>query len=229
MCASPTIFGTHLAYVADGPRLRKIDEQSRPDHTRLLPDDDCVYLYEYTSRKNYTFSATNSLISNLKKKPGAPGYQYKVRDIGLAARAFATAINPAWLDGATIVPVPPSKTKGDADYDDRMLQVCRQIRTTPALDVRELVVQRSSLPTAHLSEEGPRPSLEDLLREYEIDERLTNPAPRWIGVFDDVLTAGTHFIATKTILRSRFPGVRIAGFFIARRVFPNSSDEAPAD
>jgi hypothetical protein len=120
--ASPTIFGTHLAHVADGPRLRKIDEQSRPDHARLLPDDDCVYLYEYTSRKNYAFSATNSLIINLKKKLGAPGYQYKVRDIGLAAQSFAEAINSAWLYGATLVPVPPSKAKSDAGYDDRMLK-----------------------------------------------------------------------------------------------------------
>jgi hypothetical protein len=60
-----------------------------------------------------------------------------------------------------------------------MLQVCRQIRT-PASDVRELVVQRSSLQAAHESEQ--RPSVEDLLREYQIDERLANPAPRWIGV-----------------------------------------------
>jgi hypothetical protein len=168
--------------VGDGPRLRKIDDQSRPDHTRLSSDDDCVYLYEYTSHKNYSFSATNSLISNLKKRRGTPGYHYKIRDIAVAARALATAINPAWLDGATLVPVPPSKAKGDAGHDDRMLQVCRQIRTAPPLDVRELVVQRNSLPSAHESQN--RPNVEDLLAEYQIDERLTNPAPRWIGVFE---------------------------------------------
>jgi hypothetical protein len=118
VCASPTKFGKHLT---DDPLLRRIDDQSRPDHTRLSPDDDCLYLYEYTSGKNYSFSTTNNLISNLKKKPGAPGYQYKLRDIGVAARALAAAINPAWLDGATLVPVPPSKAKGDVGHDDRML------------------------------------------------------------------------------------------------------------
>lgn len=223
MCASQTTFGKHLA---DGPLLRKLDEQSRSDHYRLSPDDDCLYLYEYTSGKNYSFSATNSLISNLKKKPNTPGYQYKLRDIGVAARAFAAAISPAWLQGATLVPVPPSKAKGDSGYDDRMLKVCRQI-TTSVLDVRELVLQQNSLPAAHESDQ--RPSVEDLLREYHIDERSVDPPPRWIGVFDDVLTAGTHFVAMKRILAARFPATRIQGFFIARRVFPNPFDELPEE
>ena len=85
----------------------------------------------------------------------------------------------------------------------------------------------ASLQAAHESEQ--RPSVEDLLREYQIDERLANPAPRWIGVFDDLLTAGTHFVAMKRILAARFPGIRIQGFFIARRVFPNPFEEAPAE
>jgi predicted amidophosphoribosyltransferase len=218
--------------LGDGPRLRKIDDQSRPDHARLSAGDQCHFLYEYTSGKNYSFSATNSLIINLKKKPGAGGYQYKARVIARSAQAFAQAINSKWLDGATLVPVPPSKAKGDSGYDDRMTRVCRQIRTgAPALDVREIVMQRTSLPSAH---EGQRPSVEDLMRAYEIDGALCEPRPRWIGIFDDVLTAGTHFGAMKQKLSDRFPGVSIAGFFIARRVFPNpfdaldDDDEVPA-
>jgi predicted amidophosphoribosyltransferase len=210
--------------LADGPRLLEIDAQSRPDHSNLTPGDDCYYLYEYTSRKGYSFSATNNLISNLKKKLGTPGYQYKVRAIGAAAQDLATAINSKWLDGATLVPIPPSKAKGDPGYDDRMLQVCRLIRPKPPpLDVRELVVQRNSLPAAHESQQ--RPAVDDLLREYEIDERLVNPAPQRLGVFDDVLTVGTHFVAMKRLLASHFPGVAVSGFFIARRVFPNVFEE----
>jgi hypothetical protein len=181
-------------------------------------------LYEYTSRKGFSFSATNGLTSNLKKKPGAPGYQYKARAIGNVARAFAAVINAGWLNGGTLVPVPPSKAKGHAEYDDRMRQVCRQIRTTPPLDVRELVVQRSSLTAAHESQD--RPTIEDLLREFQIDESLTNPTPRWIGIFD---AAGTHFVATKTIIGHRFPNVRIQGFFIARRVFLNPFEDVPVE
>jgi predicted amidophosphoribosyltransferase len=178
-----------------------------------------VFLYEYTSGKNYSFSATNSLISNLKKKAGAGGYHYKAPTIERCAQELAAAINSKWLDGATLVPVPPSKVRGDPYYDDRMSRVCRQIRVAPALDVRELVVQRHSLPAAHESDQ--RPTVDDLLKAYQLDESLANPPPQWIGVFDDVLTVGTHFVAMKKILSDRFPGVQISGFFIARRVFPD--------
>ena len=205
--------------MANGLRLQTIDDQSRPDHSRLSAGDECFYLYEYTSGKNYSFSATNNLISNLKKKPTSWGQQYKATAIADVARDFAMVINAGWLDGGTLVPVPPSKAKGHTDYDDRMLKVCRQIKAAPALDVRELVAQRNSLPAAH--ESLDRPTVEDLLQQYWIDETVANPAPRWIGVFDDVLTAGTHFVAMKRILGARFPGVRIQGFFIARRVFSN--------
>jgi hypothetical protein len=212
-CANPKIFGKPLP---DGPLLRKIDEQSRPDHFHLSADDDCYFLYEYTSGTNYSFSATNSLISNLKKKLGSAGHQYKLQAIAQSARAFATAINPKWLDASTLIPVPPSKARGDPAYDDRMTQICRGIRAE--LDVRELVVNRTSLPAAHESQQ--RPSIDDLLCIYEIDSNFVDPPPRWIGIFDDVLTAGTHFVAMRKILSDRFPGVPITGFFIARRVFP---------
>jgi hypothetical protein len=214
--------------LANGPRLRKIDEQSRPDHSRLSEDDDCFFLYEYTPGRNYSFSATNNLILNLKKKPGAGGYRYKLQAIVQSARALANAINPAWLDGATLIPVPPSKARADLGYDDRMTKVCQHMRGIPhSLDIRELVVQRVSLAAAHKSP-GDRPSVEELLALYEIDESLANPPPRWIGVFDDVLTAGTHFVAMKTILTARFPRISISGFFIARRVLPDPFAELPA-
>jgi hypothetical protein len=81
-----------------------------------------------------------------------------------------------------------------------------------------------------VNESSQRPSVDDLLREYEIDEKQADPQPKWIGVFDDVLTVGTHFVAMKRVLTGRFPGVPITGFFIARRVFPNlfeDFDDAP--
>jgi predicted amidophosphoribosyltransferase len=164
----------------------------------------------------------------VSSEPGAAqsgGYHYKDRAITDCAQAFAPAINPRWLDDATLVPVPPSKIRTDPGYDDRITKVCRRIRAAPPLDVRELVMQRVSLPAAHESQQ--RPTVEELLEAYQIDERLADPAPRRIGIFDDVLTAGTHFVAVKTILQNRFGGVPIVGFFIARRVFPNPFAEAP--
>ena len=209
-------------------RLSQIDDSSRPDHVRLGPADDCYYLYEYTSGRNYAFSQTNSRIINLKKKPSSSSHAelgYKYAEIEKCSIALRETLNPLWLDSATLVPVPGSKARTHPDFDDRMTRVCRGIR--PGLDVREMVAQRASVATAHETAAGDdRVSVQDLLNVYELHEALANPPPTSIGIVDDVLTAGTHYRAMHTILSQRFPGVRIIGIFIARRVFPTAFEQA---
>lgn len=205
------------------PRLSLIDDSSRGDHHHLTPTDTCLYLYEYTSGRNYSFSATNNLISNLKKKPsqsGQPGYHYKGRAIRAAAQALGQALNPEWLATATLVPVPGSKVAGHPDADDRMIQICRLLKQ-PAADVRSLVVQGESTTASHEAGQGARVTVEELLELYSIDEAIAAPAPTSIAIVDDVLTAGTHFRAMHMILGERFPSVPIIGLFVARRVFPD--------
>jgi hypothetical protein len=70
-----------------------------------------------------------------------------------------------------------------------------------------------------------RPSVEDVLDNYVLDEALLSPTPRVIAVVDDVLTAGTHFRAMEIKLHERWPTVPIFGVFIARRVFPTSNPD----
>jgi hypothetical protein len=60
-------------------RFRKIDDQNRRDHYYVDAGDECFYLWEYTAGKRYDYSETNQLISNLKKKRGQGGFQYKAR------------------------------------------------------------------------------------------------------------------------------------------------------
>lgn len=206
-------------------RLSEIDDSNRADHTRLLVDDACLYLYEYTSGRDYSFSATNNLINNLKKKPTASAAQlrYKAGAITACSTDLRTALNPRWLDVATIVPIPGSKAANHPDVDNRMEQVARQIR--PDLDVRNLVTQAQSTNAAHEVGIGDRVTVEELLELYSIDEAIAASAPQQIGILDDVLTAGTHFRAMKIKLGERFPGVTITGLFIARRVFPPAADD----
>jgi hypothetical protein len=202
-------------------RLTEIDETNIGDHARLAGEDGCLYLFEYTSGKNYAFSATNSLISNLKKKPSISSENelyYKNRAINQCAANLRQALNPAWLDTATLVPVPPSKAVDHPDYDRRIERIARLIR--PGLDVRLLVTQRESTVAAHEAQAGERVTVDQLLEFYEINETVAAPAPTSIGILDDVLTAGTHFKAMQHVLSARFPGVPIIGLFIARRVFP---------
>lgn len=202
-------------------QLSEIDDSNRDDHSRLTSADECYYFLEYTSGRDYSFSKANQIIANLKKKPsrrGLPEYQYKLQVIRQASATFKGALNPTWLERATLVPVPGSKARDHPEYDDRMERVCTGIQQ--GLDVRNLVIQTETIIAAHEAGEGQRPSVQDLLGIYEIDEGLSDPAPTSIAIFDDVLTAGTHFRAMQMVLQQRFPDADICGMFIARRVFP---------
>ncbi|QEN84735.1 hypothetical protein FZC33_00105 [Labrys sp. KNU-23] len=207
----------------DEIRLSLIDDSNRDDHSRLTPDDICYYLFEYTSHRGYSFSKTNGLISNLKKKPstaGQAGYQYKDRAIATCARHLAATLNLRWLQNATLVPIPGSKMRGHPDFDDRIERLCRAIRQPPP-DVRALVMQTASTTASHEVGDGDRVTVDELLEVYAINEALTTPTPTKIAIVDDVLTAGTHYRAMHIKLSERFPGVPLVGIFIARRVFPD--------
>jgi predicted amidophosphoribosyltransferase len=87
--------------------------------------------------------------------------------------------------------------------------------------VRELLFQRISTTAVHDQENRPTP--EQLQANYGIDQTLCDADPQMIGLFDDVLTTGAHFRAASATLKQLLPGVRIIGFFIARRV-PEAAD-----
>jgi hypothetical protein len=58
---------------------------------------------------------------------GKPEWPWKERALREAAAAFRTALNNDYLSIATLVPIPPSKAKTDALYDDRMTRMLRAI------------------------------------------------------------------------------------------------------
>jgi predicted amidophosphoribosyltransferase len=212
-------FGTHLT--SKPIRFQEIDEGNRSNHTRLLDSDRCLYLYEKTSHRDYSFSATNNLISNLKKPvtSSAGVLTYKKRAIKTCADAFREALNTQWLELATLVPIPPSKARTNPAFDDRMEQICWKIREEQ--DVRNLVVQNATMVANHARGTDDRVTVQELLDVYEIDEAQASPAPTHIGIVDDMLTAGTHYRAMHTILSKRFPDAQIVGLFVARRIFPD--------
>jgi hypothetical protein len=218
----PTISGQPLV---DALRLLQIDLSNIGDHARLLDSDRCYFLFEYTSGKTWAFSRTNSLISNLKKKPSICSeneFYYKRQAVGQAAAALRQALNAGALPSVTLVPVPGSKVAGHPDFDPRMEQICRMI--SQDLDVRNLVIQTASTEAAHEASTGDRIAVDELLAIYAIDETCVHPKPSTIWIIDDVLTAGTHFRAMQIKLMERFPGVPIFGIFIARRVFASDED-----
>ena len=215
--------------MADQPRFRRIDSTNVGDHYHLTPDDVCYFLFEYTAQKKYDYSATNNLISNLKKKPGSSSFaelRYKASAIQRCASYISAAVNMDNLPDWTLVPIPPSKQKTDPAYDDRILRICKLMSANTPLDIRELVIQSQSTVAAHEVTPGLRPTVDELLSVYSVDELIAQPAPKSIFLVDDVLTAGTHYRAMHTVLAERFLDVPIHAMFIARRVFP--PDEAAA-
>jgi hypothetical protein len=214
-------------------RLSKIDETNIGDHSRLLPADICLFLWEYTANEGFSFSTTNGLILNLKKKPSERltkgGWQYKASAINKAAEALTEALNVDWLKIATLVPAPPSKATDHPDYDDRVEQIVRKLGPPGLqLDVRPMIRNRSSRAAAH--ESNSRPTVQELIDNMELDETMASSAPvRTIGIFDDMLTTGTTFRAMATMLGQRFPNTKITGIFIARRAIPNPFAQLSVD
>lgn len=206
-------------------RFTQIDGTNCQDHPYFEEGDRWHFLWEKTSGRDYSFSETNNLISNLKKPVDSSPAQlhYKGQAIRHCARSMREAINDKWLEFGTLVPVPPSKAPTDPLYDNRMERVCNLIWPGVA-DVRNLVVQNTSMQASHERSPGQqRISKEELIAAYSIDEALAAPAPTSIAVVDDMLTAGTHYRGMYHVLSRRFPGVQIVGMFIARRIFPEDA------
>jgi len=99
----------------------------------------------YTPHQGHNHSTTNNLILNLKKsvdRQGRPEYFYKGQAINQAGNMLRQVLSEENLTTITCVPIPCSKTKIHALYDDRMVQVLRRMTVGLDADVRELIVQR---------------------------------------------------------------------------------------
>ncbi|ASD88375.1 hypothetical protein B7823_06950 [Salmonella enterica] len=198
-------------------RLTRIDELIREQHYYLEDGDLCYFFGEYTARQGAAYSETNQLIMNLKKgneRRGLQDYRYKGIATERVARMITSTIGN--LDEYTFVPVPPSKCQSDAAYDDRMTAILRIAQTlNPVMDYRELVLQNVSTVASHASAAN-RPSPDEIMANYRLDENLRAGCRDNIVIFDDVLTAGSHFKAMKRFLLQFFPEANMPGLFVAR-------------
>lgn len=208
-------------------RLIKIDDALRREHYYLAADDDCYCLGEYHPGEGYQAGPVNSMISNLKKpvtKRGLAEYRYKEQDIIRAGTLVRSILSAEAPGSCTFIPIPPSKTKNDPLYDDRLVRVLNSGQ--PTLDVRELFLTNQSTRAHHEYLEGEkRPTPDDLCKLLVIDEScLVPPLKPTVFLFDDVLTSGTHFKACKRLLLERIPGCNVVGLFIGRRKRPPPSE-----
>jgi predicted amidophosphoribosyltransferase len=77
--------------------------------------------------------------------------------------------------------------------------------------------------------DGKRKSPAELRQNYRIAEMQLQNLRGIVGIFDDVLTTGSHFKAVKEMILERAPQTRVIGFFVARRAVPNPFGELSKD
>jgi len=205
-------------------RLLQLDDITRGDHYFIADDDVCFHLWEYVKAGNVKEHPTNQLIQNLKIPMSAQQniyrWRYKGLAINFAAAALSQVVPQDFFQHFTWIPIPPSAPKGTPEHDSRLCTVLRTV--WPRIpDIRELVVQNVARTS---KEKGLQPC--DRARDFQIDESLTDPAPTHAILFDDVLTTGCHFKAMQTVLQQRFPGIFIAGLFLARVIRPDEPSAA---
>jgi predicted amidophosphoribosyltransferase len=203
-------------------KLQKIDESLISEHSYLEPSDICFFFGEYASHKGYQHSPMNQLIFNLKKEIGRkekPEWRHKEQAIKEIAELLVSL--PNWektFKRCTWIPLPPSKKQTHQEYDDRLLRILEKTNvsgTGSKLDIREMLITKSDRPASHLP--GiKRFTKEEHLKNLMLDEKLINPNPKAIVIFDDVITSGASFKAAQEILKKKFTNMPIAGVFIAR-------------
>lgn len=196
-------------------RLQKIDELHLPSHQYLTPEDECFFFMTYT-RLGLGFTPENDLIMNFKKKMDKRGryeWRYKEQAIREVSNLFIQGIAPIDEPGVVLVPIPPSRMKGDPMYDDRIVQVAKNFcKARQDAELREIIYLNQNMPPTHESKMSP----DEILPYLEIDETQWQDQNYNFVLVDDVITEGAHFKACQSLLQERFTEAMIQGLFIAR-------------
>lgn len=196
-------------------RFTLIDESSFHQHPYLKKDDKCYCWGTYTPRVGFNYSQMNQLIANLKKgidRKRCRDYPYKEEAIKTIAHWVAALIP---MEKFTFVPIPPSHCKSDPLYDDRMVLILKYAKfLNNELDFCEIVEQKTTMQASHCNENRSHPG--QLVENYKVDKEALNNARSTIIIFDDVLTAGSHFKAMKEVILQHRSDVKIIGLFVAR-------------
>jgi len=209
------IYGAHLSQNKQ-IILQELTKDQKSQHYYIEETDVCYYFGEYTAAAGFAHSETNNLILNFKKKPDRrdrPEWRYKVDAIQRVTNLLNGAFAPH--SEFIFVPIPPSKSKNDPLYDDRLIQVLQKLNLGwMGNGYRELITQVNSTEASHSS--GTR-DINKLMENYSADSTKIHPIPKGIIIFDDVLTTGCHYKAMQKTLKNLYPEVTIIGLFLARR------------
>ena len=215
----------------DCPSLQRIEYSSRNVQHLIEQDDWCLHVGEYTAGRDWSFSAANQFVINIKKHPtnsNQSELEYKDRAIRKASWCLSRVINADWIaNNITFVPIPPSKALSDPAYDSRILQVCEGIREHhPAVHVLDLLSQSQSREALHFSSTSASQRSPDLIHpNLQVSPALFDEPRQTIALVDDIITSGASFKACQNKLREHYSDRYIIGVFLARCVQPPDPED----
>jgi hypothetical protein len=216
-------------------RVEALDELTRIDHWFLGATDECWYLAEYIAGPAAVAGRrVNRLIADLKCPPSVVAThplrrRHKQRAVNALAAALRSAVSRSWAEGATWIPIPPSRSARDRNYDDRLVRILRRAFAGYDTDIRTILFQRESLAADH--RRPRRTHIDSLFECIRVDWSAlgSRPLRDRLVLFDDVLTTGKHYRCCARRLREVLPNTRISGLFIARRVLSGRGRRVPLD
>jgi predicted amidophosphoribosyltransferase len=115
--------------------------------------------------------------------------------------------------------MPPSKREDDPDYDARLVQVLEKLKNKDNdFKYEEVLANKKSRKAAHSLKNEPRPTKDEHLNNFIVENNLRNKNVEAIVIFDDVIYSGASFKAAKEVLKKHYGPILICGLFIARHI-----------
>jgi predicted amidophosphoribosyltransferase len=189
----------HVLTPLEGPMLA--------DHAYLEASDECYFLWEY--RASLAGDPATRLIRNFKLKPGMKT-SHKAAAMHHAAAALSAVIPEAWRSQALFVPLPPSKSAGHAEYDERLLKLLHWVQ--PGLTNIRGILQTRTDNAAFQKGISPVERAANMI-VTSVGRVLQ---PETLVLVDDVVTSGSHFKAACLVLNRTYRPRKIIGLFLAR-------------
>lgn len=208
-------------------RWRVVDESDWLENISRKSDFKLYYARIYPPGEGFKYSDTNNYILNLKISPSEKNrIQHKNQAIDLFSQEVSEFLidklpsNDSPLD-LVLVPIPPSKSPSDDNYDDRMLTVARKIsQRVPQVRYADLLSTIQSKKS--FSKSGNTRDTRQILDNLQVNEILLDSTLHQNSkcvLIDDVLTSGAHFVAAQEKLFQYSINVR-AGIFWAKSQYP---------
>lgn len=185
----------------------------------LLYLDPCFYYLVHTS-EGYGVPS-NSRIKNFKHEPerfrnNAAVWKHKteaIEDFAQDVAEWLSAVNMAggWGNVA-LVPMPTSKPSSHEFFDSRLVDLCNRVaQLDPRVRVENILDMSEAVTGSHKG--GSRDI--GFLKSKIIVRKPSRPLGVVILV-DDMVTTGSHYVASSERLRETFFGIGLVGLFLSR-------------